>query len=73
MPVDKDYWQQELEEIWHECHDCKYLIEDEILLDEGDDDFYLLNTLYYLRCEHFYEIDKDEVTSKYCKTKKMED
>lgn len=67
MPVDKDYWQQELKEIWHECHDCKYLIEDEILLDDGDDE------LYYLRCEHFYEIDKDEVTSKYCKTKRMED
>lgn len=60
MPVDKDYWQQELEEIWDECHDCKYLIEDEILLDDGDDE------LYYLRCEHYHEIDKDEVKKEHC-------
>jgi hypothetical protein len=54
MGIDKRYWQQELEEIWEECHNCKYLVEDAIVHDAW-------NEIEFLRCEHYHEIDKDEV------------
>ncbi len=52
--IDVNYWEETLQEdIWSECHDCKYLMEDAVVGRDGDD-------LEYLRCEHYHEIDTDE-------------
>lgn len=59
MSIDKRYWQQELEEIWRECHNCKYLVEDAIVHDAW-------NEIEFLRCEHYHEIEKDEVKKEHC-------